>query len=187
LRRPSSVLLAAVLLAAAGAASAQRGIGDGAKCEQFLRTLPVWKTPEVQMAVTRTGATLGDVLDQLDTLAQAGNADAQYGIGRMMQHGVCAEPNTGGALEYLTRAALGGSRPAQEVLAAAYYAGKEASAVNRLDIPPDPVQSYLWYRVLGNQQGVIQARRRMTPSEVDEAERLAREQLARQSGEKPKQ
>jgi hypothetical protein len=42
------------------------------------------------------------------------------------------------------------------------------------------VKAYMWYRVLGNQEGLLQVRRRMIPSEVNEAEALAREQLERQ-------
>jgi hypothetical protein len=43
------------------------------------------------------------------------------------------------------------------------------------------VRSYMWFRVLGNQSAVVEVRKRMVPSEVDEAERLARQQIARQS------
>jgi hypothetical protein len=67
------------------------------------------------------------------------------------------------------------------VLAGAYYDGKDAAPAHRLDIPVDPVRSYMWYRVLGDKEGIARVRRRMTPSEIDEAEQLAREQLAAQS------
>jgi TPR repeat protein len=178
---PSSLLV----LLWAQAALAQPAITEGYKCEQLLRALPVWNTPEMQLAYGKPEATLDTMLQQIDALATAGNAEAQHAIGRMMQLGVCAEQNTAGALAYLTRAAEGGVQAAQQVLAEAYYAGKDASASNRLDIPADPVRSYMWFRVLGNQRAIIEVRKRMVPTEVDQAERLASQQLARQAGTFP--
>ena len=179
-------LSSALLLFGAQAALAQApAVSDGYRCESFLRALPVMKTPEMLTAYGRTDATLETVLKQLDALATAGNPDAQYAIGRMMQHGVCAEQNTAGALAYLTRAAESGVQAAQQVLAEAYFAGKDASAANRLDVASDPVRSYMWFRVLGNQRAIVEVRKRMVPTEIDEAERLASQQLARQSGTFP--
>jgi TPR repeat protein len=180
--RARSSLVTLLLAAAAGVAGAQPS--DGAKCEGLLLRLPVMKTPEMRAAYDKPDATLETVLKQIDLLAANGRADAQYAVGRMMQHGVCAQQNTEGALAYLTRAAQSGVYAAQAALAEAYYAGKDASPPNRLDIAPDPVHAYMWYRVIGDQEGLLKVRRRMVPSEVNEAEKLAREQIARQT---PKQ
>lgn len=174
-------LAAALLLALAQPALAQKNAEAGAQCERLVQGLPVMRHPQMQSALHRPGATLGDLLAQLDRLANGGDPDALYAIGRMQQHGVCAEQSTAGALEYLTRAAQSGVRAAQEALGEAYYAGRNASPANRLDIPLDPVQSYMWFRVLGDQKNLLVVRRRMLPSEVDQAEQLAREQVARQS------
>lgn len=180
--RTGTVLL---LLCAQAALAQQPPLSSGYQCERFLQALPVMKTPEMLAAYGKPDATLETVLEQLNALATAGNGDAQYAVGRMMQHGVCAERNTAGALAYLTRAAESGVPAAQQVLAEAYFGGTETSATNRLDIPADPVRSYMWFRVLGNQPAVVEVRKRMVPTEVDEAERLASQQLARQRGRIP--
>jgi TPR repeat protein len=186
LRAQSSLLaVAALVLACAQPAFAQqKGEDAGAQCERLLLSMPVMQHPQMQVIYRRPGSTLGDLIERLDTLAKNGDPDAMYAVGRVQQYGICGQQSTAGALEYLTLAAQSGVVAAQRVLAEAYYAGKDASPINRLDIPPDPVQSYLWYRVMGDQASVARVRRRMVPSEVNEAERLAREQIARQT---PKQ
>jgi TPR repeat protein len=184
-RAPSSLLAVTTALLLAGAQAAlaqQKPVDAGAKCESLLRTMPVMRHPQMQVIFYRPGSTLGDLLEQLDKLGNGGDPDALYAIGRMQQYGICAQQSTAGALEYLTRAAQSGVRAAQEALGEAYYAGKEASPANRLDIPLDHVQSYMWFRVLDDRKALLTVRRRMIPSEVDEAERLAREQIARQTG-----
>lgn len=174
LLRLSSVLL---LLLGAQAALGQQKDAIAFRCETLIRTLPISQHPQVHQAYTKPDANLMDVIEQIDGLAAMDNADAQFAVGRMQQHGICAQQNTAGALAYLTRAAENGSREAQEALASAYYAGRNAAPANRLDIPPDLVKAYAWARVAGDEPAVSQIRRRMTPAQIGEAETLSMDLL----------
>jgi TPR repeat protein len=168
---PSSL---ALLLCAQGAAAQQKDAA-GFRCETLLKVLPIMRHPQVHEAYAKPGASLMDVLENIDALAAMDNADAQFAIGRMQQHGICAQQNTAGALAYLTRAAENGSRDAQEALASAYAAGKDAPSANRMNIAPDPVKAYAWSRVVGDERTVSQIRHSMTPAQIGEAEVLSTE------------
>jgi len=168
-----SSLFLLMLLAAPLTASAQQKDALAFRCETLIRTLPISQHPQVHQAYTRPDANLGDVVDQIDGLAAMDNADAQFAIGRMQQHGICAQQNTAGAIAYLTRAAENGSREAQEALASAYYGGRNAPPANRMDIAPDYVKAYAWSRVAGDEQAVNQIRRRLSTAQIGEAEALS--------------
>ena len=169
--RNSALLL--LLVAAPAVAFAQQKDPLAFRCETLIRTLPISQHPQVHQAYTKPDANLGDVVEQIDGLAAMDNADAQFAIGRMQQHGICAQQNTAGAIAYLTRAAENGSRDAQEALAAGYYGGRNASPANKLDIAPDLVKAYAWSRVAGDEQAVNQIRRKMTTAQIGEAETLS--------------
>ena len=187
LRTPRWIfVLFAALTGFASGAFAQQKDSAGLRCESFLRALPIFQHPQVREAAAKPDASLMDVLENVDALAAMDNAEAQYAIGRMQQTGACAEPNPSGALVYFTRAAENGHRPSQELLANAYYLGKRAPGANGLNVAPDSMRAYMWYRVLGNETAADQVRRRLTTPEITEADGLAREQLQKQAAKKQK-
>ena len=110
------------------------------------------------------------------TLAEQGDAKAQYALGTMYQYGQGVARDTGQALLWWRKAAELGDIDAQFALGNAYAGGA--------GIPRDNVQAYLWYDITAGRadgnwlEGIAASNRdaltaRMTPAELSEAQRLA--------------
>jgi TPR repeat protein len=113
-------------------------------------------------------------------LANKGNAEAETLLGRMYANGHGAPQNHAKAYQWYRKAAVQGNPDAQASLGEMYEAGQ--------GVPRDPVQAYLWLDLASSRfpapekekQADAAKRRdgiasRMTPGQVAEAQRLARE------------
>ncbi|MDA2912163.1 sel1 repeat family protein, partial [Nitrospiraceae bacterium AH_259_D15_M11_P09] len=112
-------------------------------------------------------------LTEFRPLAQQGDADAQFYLGQMYSKGHGVPQDYAEAVRWFRRAAEQGDAEAQLKLGAMYNKG--------YSVPQDYVQAYMWVN-LAVAQGREDARKardklakKMTPAQMDEARRLARE------------
>ncbi len=105
--------------------------------------------------------------------AAQGDARAQYNLGVMYDKGQGVRQDYAEAVKWYRMAAEQGNANAQNNLGVMYHMA--------WGVPQDYVQAHLWYN-LAAAQGTDQARKnrdiiadRMTPAQIDEAQRLARE------------
>lgn len=119
------------------------------------------------------GQNYAKALDFLSRAALRGDIDAMTSLGLMYSEGEGLERNFSKALEYLKPAANAGNWSAQYTLGAMYADGR--------GVPQDYVEAHKWFNILaavGFEQ-VIETRNRlakkMTPEQIAEAQRLARE------------
>lgn len=119
------------------------------------------------------------------TLAEQGDAKAQYALGTMYQYGQGVARDIAEGLRWWRRAAELGDIDAQFALGNAYAGGA--------GIPRDNVQAYMWYDITAGRadgnwlEGIAASNRdaltaRMTPAEIFEAQRLATEWRAKHGG-----
>ena len=116
-------------------------------------------------------------IDALRTAAEQGDADAQYTLGVMYATGRGVPQNDGEAARWVRLAAEQGFAEAQGLLGTAYASGQ--------GVPQDDIQAHMWLplaaaRTIGQAQGLVVGVRddvaaRMTPEQIAEAQRLARE------------
>ena len=106
-------------------------------------------------------------------LAEQGDATAQSILGGMYDLGLGVPEDDTEAVRWYRLAAAQGYAPAQFNLGVKYDLGR--------GVPQDDVQAHMWF-YLAAAQGIEQARKerdtlaeRMTPAQVAEAQRLARE------------
>jgi hypothetical protein len=109
-------------------------------------------------------------------LAEQGSAYAQFNLGVLYDNGQGVPQDDALAMQWYQKAAEQGLSQAQVNLAIMYREGQ--------GLPPDPVRAYFWF-ALAESQGDWQAPRaksamaeRMTPAEVEDAERQIKEWLA---------
>lgn len=111
-------------------------------------------------------------------LAEQGNPEAQFILGQMYNTGRGVAQDHPEAVKWYRRAAEQGDVLAQAVLGA-MYGGEEG-------VPPDYVQSYMWSNLAASRASTQEDRdmalemrnlveTKMTPAQLAEAQRLARE------------
>ena len=109
--------------------------------------------------------------------AEQGDDQAQYNLGVMYAHGNGVPNDDTEAANWFRRAAEQGSANAQFQLGLAYFLGK--------GVPEDIVQSYKWFNLAAARGDDKAAKYRekiraeMTPTQIEEAERLSREFVPR--------
>ncbi len=104
--------------------------------------------------------------------AEQGYAEAQIGLAIMYLNGLGVTPDYSEAMKWYRKAAEQGNIYGQIGLAARYAYGE--------GVPQDLVQAYMWYNLAAVNSPSAGALRdalakQMTPSQIEEAERLARE------------
>ncbi len=112
-------------------------------------------------------------LSEWRPLADQGDADAQFYLGRMYQRGYGVPQDNQQARHWWEKAAAQGLVDAQFNLGLIYENGE--------GVPQDLVQAHKWYNLAGvnghkdaaTQRDVLA--KQMTPAQIAEAERLARE------------
>ena len=155
----------------------------------------------VAVALTPVAAVAGPLKDGMDAndsgdyaaalrlwrpLAEQGHADAQTGLGAMYGMGLGVPQNHAEAVKWYQLAAEQGHVRAQHNLGVTYATGQGA--------PQDYVQAHMWFNLAASRllpgegyNAAIQERNlvaeRMTPAQIAEAEKLAREWRPR--GERP--
>jgi len=116
-------------------------------------------------------------LKEMTPLAEQGNAGAQYNLGQMYRMGLGVLQDDKTALKWYTLAAEQGVAPAQYALGVMYLEGQ--------GIPQDYVRSYMWFNLSAAAGAEIAVNGRdivtkmMTPSQIEEAQKLARECVAK--------
>jgi uncharacterized protein len=107
------------------------------------------------------------------SLAEQGDAKAQYSLGNEYGGGVFVPKDDAASVNWYRKAAEQGYPPAQKTLGVNYYAG--------WGVPKDYVLSYMWFNLAaasGNKEAA-EARELvaslMTPAQIAEAQKLARE------------
>ncbi len=122
-------------------------------------------------------------LRELRPLAEQGHAQAQYKLGRMYRAGVGVPRDAAAAANWTRRAAEQGDALAQYDLGIMYATGQ--------GVAEDHVQAHLWFDLAAMQEDVafrVSSRaasirdlvaEEMTAAQVDEAQRLARDWLAK--------
>ena len=115
----------------------------------------------------------GQAAHLLKKAAEAGNQDAQYGLGGMYERGLGMTQDYQQAARWYTKAAEAGDTGAQYCLSTLYYAGK--------GVPMDYMQAYMWANLAASKGGEREVENReaiatfMTPAQIAEAQKLARE------------
>ena len=150
-------LIAAVVLLVALAAPAWAGFNEG-------------------MAAYERGD-YATALREWRPLAEQGDANAQYNLGIMYRNGRGVPRDFAEAARWYRKAAEQDYAPAQNSLGVMYD--------NGYGVPQDYVQAHMWFN-LGATQGNKRAlenrdiaAERMTPTQLAEAQRLAREWMAK--------
>jgi len=165
-----------------GMAAYQRG--DYAAALKFLRPLAKQNNSQAQYTLGYMYAE-GEGVPEHDgkaaklyrKAAEQGDADAQNELGVMYVAGRGVPADDAEAMKWFRKAAEQGLREAQYNLGLMNYIGE--------GVPQDLVQAHMWYNIadtLGDedaQNGRDIAAIKMTPDQVTEAERLAREWIAK--------
>ncbi len=113
------------------------------------------------------------VFEMLKPLAEQGNATAQYRLGQFYFLGRGVPKDEKEAVKWLQRAAEQGVPEAQLNLGVSYYAG--------VGVTQDSIQAYKWFSIAGAfgnevaQKRLSVVERTMTPAQIAEAQKLARE------------
>ncbi len=109
-------------------------------------------------------------------LAEQGDATAQYNLGYMYHYGLGVPQNSAEAAKWYGRAADQGDANAQYKLGSMYFSGQ--------GVPVDYVVAYMWLNLSAAQGLETSAMLRkiltesiMTPAQIAEAQRMAREWL----------
>ena len=106
-------------------------------------------------------------------LAEQGDAKAQFNLGGMYEFGLGVTEDGAEAVKWYRKAAEQGDAKAQIQLALIYDIG--------MVVPQDYVQAYVWYKLAVTQgdekavEGLDFVAKQMTPAQLAEAQRLARE------------
>ncbi|MEN8206420.1 MAG: tetratricopeptide repeat protein [Pseudomonadota bacterium] len=116
----------------------------------------------------------GTALREWRPLAEQGNAGAQLNLGYMYDNGYGVPQDYRKAVKWYRRAAEQGNDRAQYNLGLMYDGG--------YGVPQDYVQAHMWYDIADVAVAVSYrdfVAREMTPTQITEAERLAREWLGK--------
>ena len=105
-------------------------------------------------------------------LAEQGDVRAQTSLGAMYYNGQGVQQDYAEATKWLRKAAERGYAPAQAYLGIMYWNGQ--------GVPKDAVLAYMWLTLAATQEPDAMRKRdlaasQMTPDEIAEAQRLARE------------
>ncbi len=112
-------------------------------------------------------------LREFRVLAEQGNAEAQTRLGTMYLRGIGVPQDAAEAERWYREAAEQGNPVAQFDLGIMYEIGQ--------GVPTDLVQAYMWFSLAAAQGHVVvgvirdEVAERMTPAQIAEAQRLARE------------
>ena len=115
-------------------------------------------------------------------LAEQGDTDAQFSLGKMYRKGEGAPQDTAEAAKWYRMAAEQGHASAQVVLGTMYNNGGTYDGGN--GVPQDYVQAHKWVNLAASRESLMRADRverrdavaaKMTPEQIAEAQRLARE------------
>src|SRR5208283_2142309 len=105
--------------------------------------------------------------------ADQGHADAQFELGRIYRKGAGVPQDYAETVRWFRMAADQGNPFAQSILGTMYYKGQ--------GVPQDFILAHMWFNLaaaqgsLSAQKGRDEAARKMTPAQIDEAQRLAEE------------
>ena len=140
----------------------------------IITTAPLIHAADFQKGVA--AAKRGDfatALTEWKPLAEQGDADAQYNLGRMYDNGYGTPQDYKAALKWYTAAAEQGVAQAQYLLGLMYNTGQ--------GVQQDDIQAYMWWNLAATNRNNSAARNRdiiakkMTASQIQEAQKLARE------------
>ena len=142
-----------------GASSPENTQNNGAKTEDGAY-LYRWYWPAIRIfeKAEATAPELQQALEWLKETAQAGMAQAQYRLGKMLYQGDFVPKDVAQAIEWLRKAAIQGHPYAQYALGQFFLSGE--------DVPRDPQTASKWFREAANQgnQYAEQALARMDSS-----------------------
>lgn len=188
--------------AAQGLASAMTNLGvmydngfgvtqDDAKAVELYRRAGRQGTVELEAVLAEMGLPYdarlaplpeGEVsAEGLRLAAEQGDPVAQFMLGHVHAHGLVGEPDLRAAARWYQKAAAAGLTSAMTNLGLLYLQGA--------GVPQDYVLGYMWINLAAGsgQRDAIRVREaissRMTPAQVNEAQRLASRQWARSTGE----
>ena len=105
------------------------------------------------------------------TLATQGHADAQFYLGTMYENGEGVPRDDAEAEKWYRRAAEQGYADAQSALGLMYHAGES--------VPRDHVRAHMWFNLADTGKHRDYVASLMTPEQIAEAQRLAREWKAK--------
>jgi hypothetical protein len=117
-----------------------------------------------------------EALKWLRKAAAHGDPDAQNTLGQMYEDGEGVEQNYALAAKWYLKATehvpdLGGAGQGRNNLGLLYLDG--------LGVPKDYVQAYMWFSLANTEENLSYAKAQMTPAQVLEAERMAKEWKSR--------
>ena len=147
----------------------------GAAAVFILFALPAWADFQDGLEAYARGD-YGNALLEWWPLAIQGNADAQLYLGVMYQNGSGSPQDFAEAAKWYRLAADQGNAKAQFNLGFMYD--------NGYGVPQDYVQAHMWWNLAASQGNEAArdnrdiAANKMTPSQIEEAQRLAREWIA---------
>ncbi len=133
---------------------------------------PAWAGFDEGMAAYNRGD-YATALREWRPLADQGDAVAQYNLGAMYDEGLGVPQDYVQAVKWSRKAAEQGHASAQYSLGAMYAQGH--------GVTQDYVQAYTWFNLAGAQGDKVaftsrdRVAKRMTPAQISEAQRLARE------------
>ena len=105
--------------------------------------------------------------------AEQGHASAQYNLGFMYNHGKGVPQDYAEAMKWYRLAAEQGDADAQYIVGVMYHNGE--------GVPQDYIVAHMWWNLAANQGNELARQNReklaanMTPAQIAEAQRLARE------------
>ena len=135
-------------------------------------TAPAWAGFDEGVAAYKRGD-YATALREWRPLAKQGNAIAQSNLGFMYGKGLGVTQDYAEAVKWFRKAAEQGDTGGQYNLGGMYYNGH--------GVPQDYVQAHMWYNLVASQDGKAAAKlrdmvaERMTPAQISEAQKLARE------------
>ncbi len=140
-------------------------------------TAPAWAGLDEGVVAAKRGD-YATAISWLRPLAELGHARAQYNLGIMYYSGQGVPQDSAEALQWWRKAAEQGYATAQYYLGVTYHTG--------LDVPQDYVQAHMQYNLAASRfppgevrDKVVKNRdivaERMTPAQIAEAQKLARE------------
>ncbi len=137
----------------------------------------VWAGPLEDATAANKRGDYATALKTFQSLAAQGNAEAQTNLGMLYANGQGVPQDYSQARQWYEKAAAQGHALAQNNLAEMYYAG--------LGVPQDDVRAYMWVNLAAadmtgdEQKQAVENRddvaRRMTPSQIAEANQLAQQ------------
>ncbi len=141
-------------------------------------TAPAWAGFDEGVAAYNRGD-FATAIREWRPLAEQGNAKAQYNLGFMYRNGQGVPQDDAEAVKWYRKAAEQGNAKAQNDLGFMYSKGK--------GVPQDYVQAHMWYNLAassfplggGDRLKAVKnyniVAERMTPAQISEAQKLARE------------